>query len=512
MALALVQHAAPADRLHLWVGVVDQAAPPALAWRLDGQARAPDTELRALSPVLTNGLEARARTTVYSGCFEFTGLAAGSEHEVEVAAGGERIVRRVQTLPGAVPDGPQDRFNVLLVSCFHRLEDKTGTAGDALSRLGVRPHLTLFAGDQVYLDLPTLGNFPDDQAWLANKFQNDYVENWFGRPGGAAEPRTIPTGFPRMLALAPAAFLPDDHEFWNNYPAWTSPVANSWTSGGRARWTGAAEAAYLGFQQTGAVPFGAARVLEIAPLSILLLDTRSQRNPDSLAKPGDLLGAAGLRALETWVDGLVQSAGTRAPRFGMLLTGQSFFRAAAGRLRGAIADYEFPDYEADYRFMVGQVERVTRAGLPLVLATGDVHWGRVLSAVHVGVPDAAVFELISSPTSLVTTVGSDQAKQLWGAIKGFFGSPDPWPRHGDADNPPPQFGSAKQYATAVRGRDDDATKPAAMRGNQALMLRFARSAGGLEVAVTGLPLAADDAFNAREQWSTTFRLHPPRGA
>jgi len=512
MALALVQHAAPPDRLHVWVGVADRAAPPGLAFKLDGQARAPDTVMRPLAPVLAGPVGAKARTTLFTGFFEFTGLTPGSLHEIEVEGGGERIVRRVQALPDAVPKGPQDRFNVLLASCFHRLEDKTGTAGKVLSQLKVAPHLTLFMGDQVYLDLPTAVDFCDDEAWLADKFQNDYLDNWFGHRHAAADPRAVPSGFPQMLALAPGAFLPDDHEFWNNYPAWTAPVENSWTPEGRARWTRAAEAMYRSFQQTAGAAFGAARVLEVAPLSILLLDTRSQRTPGSLENPNDLLGAAGRQALRAWVDGLVQSAGTPTPRFGMLVTGQSLFSPAAGTMKGAIADYEFPDYRADYAFMVAQVERLTRAGLPLILATGDVHWGRELSAVAAGAPDAAVFEVISSPTSLVSTVIADQAKELWGGIKGLFGDRDPWPRHGNPDRPKPRFGNTKQYGTALLGRDDDRDKPAAMRGNQALMLRFARSASGLDVAVTCYPLANDDAFNAREQWSAGFRLRPPRGA
>lgn len=510
MALALVQHAAPSDRLHLWVGVADRAAPPAPVWKLDGAQRVPDKVIRALAPILTGSLAAKARTRVFSGFFEFTGFAPGKMHWIEVEIGGERIVRQVQTLPDAVPGEPPDRFDVLLLSCFHRLEDKTGTAGRVLSHL--KPDLTLFMGDQVYLDLPTNADFPDKEAWLADKFQNDYLANWFGTRGAGGDPRAVPPGFPQMLALAPGAFMPDDHEFWNNYPAWTTPVQNSWKPEGRARWTRAAEAVYRGFQQTGAAAFGAARTLEIAPLSILLLDTRSQRNPDSLDKKNDLLGAAGRKALTDWVTGLLKSAGTAAPRFGMLVTGQSLFSPPAGAVKGAVADYEFPDYKDDYKFMVDEAERLTRAGLPLILATGDVHWGRVLSAVDPGATGAPVFEVISSPTSLVSTIISDQAKELWGGIKGLFGERDPWPRHSDPDNPPQRFGRRNQYGTALLGRDGDGDKPAAMRGNQATMLRFSRLGAGLDVAVTCYPLASDEGFNAREQWSTSFQLRPFRGA
>jgi hypothetical protein len=502
-----VSHAADvADRLHVWVGVADVAAPPALRWRLDGAAVAP-TALRPLAPVLTGALAARADTTVFTGFFELRGLAPDTVFVLEVTAGTERVERRVATRPAGVPDGPQDRLNVLLISCFHQLEDKTGTAGAVLSRLKVTPHLTLFGGDQVYLDLPTLADFEDDAGWLANKFQNDYLANWFG-DRRAGDPRAVPPGYPQVLALAPGVFVPDDHEYWNNYPFRATVLQNTWTAAGRARWKEAAEALYRAFQENPALGFGAPRVLDAEPLSILVLDTRSQRALTSLEDAGDLLGARGRAALAAWVDRLVAHAGDERPWFGMLVTGQSFFSPAAGAVKGAIADYEFPDYPADYAFMVAQVERVTAAGLPLILATGDVHWGRLLRAEDPGAPGAPVFEVISSPTSLVSSVGLDEAREVWGAIGGLFGARERWPRHADPARPPERFGSAGQYSPAVLARAGG--KPAAMRGNQAVMLRFARAGGGLDVDVTCYPLSGDVVFDGPEEWTTTLTLRPPR--
>lgn len=508
MAVALVAHAADTpDRLHLWVGASDVNAAPALAWKLDGNAIVPAT-LRPLTQVLPPGQ--RADTAVYTGLFELANLAPGTPITVEVAAGAERVERRFRTLPAQVPDGVGNRFNVLLLSCFHQLEDKTGTAGAVLSQLKVKPDLTIFAGDQVYLDLPTTADFKDDASWLANKFQNDYLVNWFGDRRVGADPSAIPPGYPKVLGLAPAMFMPDDHEYWNNYPFAATVIQNSWTEAGRDRWKQAAEALYRGFQQTATVPFGVARTLDIPPLSILMLDTRSQRSMDSRAGAGNLLGGPGRAALQAWVERLVQRARDPQPWFGMLVTGQSFFSPKAGAAKGAIADYEYPDYDTDYAFMVQQVERVTRAGLPVMLTTGDVHWGRVLRADDPGAPGAAVFEVISSPTSLVSTVFMDQAKEAWGAIKGLFGKADPWPRHGDPAKPPPRFGSAQQFSTAVTARTTG--EPAAMRGNQAFMLRFARSGGGLDVDVTAFPLSGNPSFDAAEQWTTQLQLRPPRNA
>jgi hypothetical protein len=508
VALALVPHAADsADRLHVWVGVADVSPAPALTWMLDGAAVTPTT-LRPLAPVLTGALDGAADTTVYTGFYELRGLPAGRSLTLQVTAGTEQIRRQVATLPAQVPNAVQERFNVLLLSCFHQLEDRTGTAGAILSRLKVKPHLTLFAGDQVYLDLPTLLDFQDDAGWLGNKFQNDYLANWFGDRRSSGDPLAIPPGYPEILSLAPSAFLPDDHEYWNNYPFRATVIQNSWTPQGRALWKEAAEALYAAFQQDASVAFGAARTFDVEPISILLLDTRSQRSPSSRADPGDLLGAPGRAALSAWIDRLIGRARDARPWFGMLVTGQSFFSPAAGAFKGAIADYEYPDYEADYRFMVAQLERLTRAGLPVILATGDVHWGRVLRADDPGAPGASVFEVISSPTSLVSSVMVDQAKSVWGAVTGLFGSRDPWPRHGDPARPPERFGSLGQYSTALAQRPGG--KPAAMRGNQAFMLRFGRAGGGLDVDVTCYPLSGDLAVDGAEQWSTILQLRPPR--
>src|SRR6185369_3824251 len=397
VSLTLVPHAAEtADRLHVWVGLADVSPAPALTWKLDGADVTPTT-LRPLAPALTGALAAAAATTVYTGFFELRGLPTGQSMRLEVAAGTERVERQVTTLPAQVPDGPQDHLNVLLLSCFHQLEDKTGTAGNVLSQMKVRPHLTLFGGDQVYLDLPTLANFQDKLEWLGNKFQNDYLTNWFGDRRTSRDPREIAPGYPQVLALAPGVFMPDDHEYWNNYPFGATVIQNSWTEEGRDRWKLAADALYRAFQQNAAPGLGPSRVLEIAPLSILMLDTRSQRSMTSRTKDHDLLGLSGRQALEGWVNGLVARAQDAQPWFGMLVTGQSFFSPPAGAVTGAIADYEYPDYQADYAFMLKQVERVTTAGLPVILATGDVHWGRMLRADDLSRPGAAVFEVVSSP-------------------------------------------------------------------------------------------------------------------
>lgn len=74
MALSLVPHAATTpDRLRCWVGIADVDVAPALAWRLNGAAVAPEAK-RPLTPVLAGPLAARARATAFTGFFELRDL------------------------------------------------------------------------------------------------------------------------------------------------------------------------------------------------------------------------------------------------------------------------------------------------------------------------------------------------------------------------------------------------------------------------------------------------------
>ena len=121
--------------------------------------------------------------------------------------------------------------------------------------------------------------------------------------------------------------------------------------------------------------------------------------------------------------------------------------------------------------------------------------------------------MISSPTSLVASVGADQVKQLLDKIKGLFGSRDKWPRHPDPDQPPGRFGTTGAYTPEVLKVSEPAAlrgKATAMRGNMAVMLRFQRAGKGLDVEVQYYPLHSDDRVNAADQWTTNFQLKPVR--
>jgi hypothetical protein len=218
----LYPRAARGDRLRVWLGVFQVTAAPALDWSLDG-APAQPTALRALSSIRSDDMLPANVPRAFTGVYEFTGLQPDTPHRVAVRADAAATELDVRTLPDAVTSELDRSFNVLLASCFHQAEDRGGLAGIVVSQLKAtsKPHLTILAGDQVYLDLPTLKNFPDDLALLAEKFEQDYRLNWCG-----------PQGYERVLAAAPSVSIPDDHEYWNNFPHPSPIIQNSLTQGG----------------------------------------------------------------------------------------------------------------------------------------------------------------------------------------------------------------------------------------------------------------------------------------
>jgi hypothetical protein len=470
VSLVLHPRAATGDRLQVWVGAFDRTAAPALRWFLDGQP----AEAQALRPLASAREDRKAPVMVspgepraFTGVFELgQGLAPGSVHEVQAATQTEPAEAsrplRVRLLPAEVPAGLGDSFNVLLVSCFHQIEDPSGLAGNLVAQLPgpYRPDLTLLLGDQVYHDLPTLMNFRDRVDWLAGKFEDDYTANW-----QRAE------GYAQILDAAPSASLPDDHEYWNNAPHPSPIIQNTFTQEGRDRWARAARAMYEAFQLTQPGGFATPLELDVPPLSIFLMDSRSFRRADlkSTLPPGVL------QRFKDWAARVAQ-----AKRFGVVVTGQSFFEDPATGVRAKVADRHLANY-GDYDAIMSVILDLARAGRPVLCITGDVHFGRVMRATQEGDPATTLYEVISSPTSLVTTVGADQVSQLTNNLRGLFGEKDPWPRHSGAAVPPDPFAPG---GVASKLRTEVLFPKKKEKGNHVAILSFRAAGFGLEMRVS----------------------------
>ncbi|MDX9759694.1 MAG: metallophosphatase [Bacteroidota bacterium] len=475
MTVVLHPRAAPADRLRVWVGVFDVGTAPPLQWFLDSVPTSP-TALRSLASARTDAMLPRGANPAsvprsFTGVYEFTGLDANRSYTVAVHAGAVGATATLRTLPIEVPRVFDGAFTVLLVSCFHRDEDPAGLAGTIVSRLPAarRPDLSLLMGDQVYLDLPTLRDFRDDETWLAEKFERDYIMNWSGTPGYA-----------QILDAAPSVSLPDDHEYWNNYPHPSPMIGNSLSAGGRGRWARAAIAMEEAFQRPYPASVEHPLVLNIPPLSFFFPDTRTGRDPAR----GFTMHPDALTRMHAWVDGVIARRD-----FPVFVSGQSLYSPPVGSFSGAVKDYELPNYR-DYGAVLGELGRLTDAGVPALLLTGDVHWGRVTETRDTRSNRTSMYEIISSPASLVTTVGADQVSAVGAWLGGLFGRPKSWPRHSDPETPPDLL------AREVFGPRFHNTIHHGQRGNHVALLRFARRGDGLEFTVTYWPITRDAALAA----------------
>lgn len=469
--------AAPSGCARIWIGILAPRA-PALTWFLDGNPVAPARilPLRPLASAIPAELLGALPADNFIGVFEISDLDPGTTYLVSVRASmpdaAASAELRTRTLLSSVPSLLDGTFNVLLASCFYQAEDKTGQAGVFAGQLNgaARPDLTLLLGDQVYLDLPTLANFPDDAAALARRFEGDYRANWQGE-----------AGYSQLLRLAPAVSVPDDHEYWNNFPHGSPFIQNSWTQSGRDNWTAAAAALYKAFQFSyepeayyhgGPAELGDASVIDVEPLSFFLADGRSKRDPGRAT----VLTARGKEQLEHWVSDSIQKR-----HIGIFVTGQSMLDSPAGGLKGTLAGYQLSNY-GDFSDITHALGRFAEAGLPIIMITGDVHWGRVAAARDARTGRESIFEIISSPTSLVSTVGKDQLIALQGKITG---QTEAWPRHSSPGSVPKFLWFGNFGARFVCSRMHE------QRGNHFALLSFARSGAGVRLRTTYHPIHED---------------------
>lgn len=467
MNLVLHPRAAPGNRLRVWVGAFGRTEAPGLTWTLDGKP-APPTALRPIRTIRDESLVDPRVPRAFAGIYEFqSGIQPGRSYRVTARTNdGATDTLTVRTLPDQIPDAFDAPFNVLLVSCFHATEDRGGLAGELVAQMGgdMRPHLSLLLGDQVYLDLPTLRRYPRDAMQLAEKFEEDYRTNWAGD-----------TGYSQILRAAPVAATPDDHEFWNNFPHAAVTIPATYTAGGRKAWHQAASAMYQGFQL--AEPEGRERAVEmdVHPLSIFMLDSRTYRAEDRSRSVHPTV----LKQFREWTRRVAREGLT-----GAVVTGQSLFDEPAGWFKARLADRTLANYR-DYGPVVRQLEWLADQGRPVLCITGDVHWGRMMETRDLR-QRAKFYEVISSPTSLVTTIGADQIKS-WGARAGSLvgRTPDPWVRHADPHEPPTFL------APDVLGKRFSCAKPAihSQKGNHVTLLSFNRAGLGLELRVSYWPIS-----------------------
>lgn len=463
--------------IQLWVGVFGYSSVPTLSFELNKISVTPGVNSQPLAPI-RDDTWLSSNPVNFQGIYSFPALGPNISHNfiVKTSPVGDSCSLQVKSLPNEVPS-MGGTFKIMLLSCYSVDMDDVGV-GQFIENTLVRPDMMLFAGDQVYIDHPPLKPMPDTAAGLRQNISAKYQRNWLSA-------LTWQNGLHNALTRAPTVCLPDDHEFWNNYPwkqFWKKGTGPAPTPTGRNNWDDAARDLFQDFQLGGTpatqLPWTA---LDIEPLCMLFLDTRSHREDNFYSSTG-LMPTSAWLALKAWEQKLLSHQATGTPRIGVLATGQTLFCKPANFRE--IADAELSNYETQFAHMMDVLDNLGAHGIQVVFLTGDVHWSRVAQARHARTNRRTLTEVICSPSSLCYTPGIDDTKKFLNGAKGIFGKEVMWPRHSDPDIPPEVIGDQNQFRPIVDPQDEVFGR----RGNYVAMIEFTRAGTGVDMRVKYFPI------------------------
>ncbi|MCY4486169.1 MAG: hypothetical protein OXF11_03525 [Deltaproteobacteria bacterium] len=310
----------------------------------------------------------------------FRRLEAGSEYRVaferlvegNAAAGPVRGWQELRagafrTLPPRLPLKGESPFTIGLGSCFynHRDGGQAAVAYRALYEHGagtVRPDITALTGDQVYLDIgfDSLSLIPRE---IRERIADDYALHWQALDG--------------ILGRGGTWMLPDDHEYWNDYPFVDSPLPALWSlrlPHVRECWEAASRDAVTNIQRSPVVE----TVAIGDDVTLCFADLRSHRTEEAF------LPAAPFRKLLDWA--------RRRTCPAVLVLPQPLL------VRQNRVERNLRSYSKQYAALLDALGAVAH---DIVVLSGDVHFGRVAS-VPIGTAGTRLFEIISSPLSNLT--------------------------------------------------------------------------------------------------------------
>ena len=281
------------------------------------------------------------------------------------------------TLPLALPAAGKKPFTVALGSCFYPHYDG-GQAARSYKALyhdkTRRPEISFLTGDQVYLDIKLL--FPLNKEDTQDRIADGYAENWRELGG--------------ILKRGGTWMLPDDHEFWNNYPVTAGPnpyvQALKYSDSFRKRWQKYAKDGVKNVQRAKPV-----RTFTVGnDLSFCVADLRSNRTITNQNKPQKFTRDADLKKIIKWIKNL------NCP--GIFVTPQPLLDK-----KGSVkTDYTLANFTGQYKQLVTAMAACDH---DIVVLSGDVHFGRV-SKVKVGAGKGRIIEVIASPFSNLSGIDS----------------------------------------------------------------------------------------------------------
>ena len=274
---------------------------------------------------------------------------------------------RFRTLPPRLPPAADGGFTIGLGSCFyeHRDGGRAAAAYKALYERGApadRPDVTVLAGDQVYLDIgfDSLSPIPEE---IRERIADDYALHW--RALGS------------ILTRGGTWMLPDDHEYWNDYPFVDSLLPTLLAlrlPAVRESWTRAARDGVANVQRSPLVESFSLG----GDLTVCFADLRSSRSD------AGFLPEADLGRLLRWA--------RRRACPGVLVVSQPLL------VEPGAAERNLRSFPGQYQRLI---EALGASGHDVVVLAGDVHFGRI-AAVPLGTRGARLIEIVSSPLSNLT--------------------------------------------------------------------------------------------------------------
>lgn len=271
------------------------------------------------------------------------------------------------TLPEVLPGPTEKPFCVGFGSCFFAERDghRVADAWRALYERGpvaARPDISFLLGDQVYLDIG-MDSLSLRASEIRERIASDYEQHWRALAG--------------LLVRGATWMLPDDHEFWNDYP-FTDRLLPHLVALRLKRvrqvWQQTAADAVAQIQRPRRVETFAIG----ERLSFCLVDARSGRSAQTILPEQDLARVV------SWARGL------NGP--GVLVMSQPLLRETTG------GDRAWPDYPRQYARLL---KALAHSRHDIVLMSGDAHFGRI-AEVAKGKGAGRLFELVASPLSGLT--------------------------------------------------------------------------------------------------------------
>lgn len=275
-----------------------------------------------------------------------------------------------KTLPSRIPAQGEKPFTIALSSCFynHRDGGRAAAAFKSLYNHGadkVKPDIKFMSGDQVYLDIgfDSLSFIPSE---IRQRIADDYALHW--------------QALGSLLSNGGTWMLPDDHEYWNDFPNYKSNIPQLQAlrlSSVRKAWHKASLDAVNNIQRSAKV-----ESFTIGnDLSICLADLRTFRNDRGFTS------AEFLQKIVEWAEGLTQPGVFVSPQ--PLIVDKNK------------TENNLLSYKAQYSELL---KALASSGHDIVLLSGDVHFGRISS---VPLSDnktngPRLIEIISSPLSNLT--------------------------------------------------------------------------------------------------------------